>query len=156
MTGKAEVARQRQSLDATFERAKELTDSELLSDFARYLCVLVSGFLEQAVVELLIEYARRHSNKQIQRHIDRTLRRKISNLNSQKLVQLLGAFDQEWSESLKRFLIDEPKDAVDSVINLRNAIAHGRPVGLTMTRIQKYYDHVKNVVDQISRICLPN
>ena len=49
MTGKAEVDRQRQQLDATFKRAANLgADAELLSDYARHLCVLVSGFLEQA------------------------------------------------------------------------------------------------------------
>ncbi len=56
MTGRAEVDRQRQQLDTTFSRASGLdADAELLSDFARYLCVLVSGFVEQATIELLIE-----------------------------------------------------------------------------------------------------
>jgi hypothetical protein len=60
MNGRAEVERLRQHLDATFKRIGSVdSDLELLSDFARYLCVLVSGYIERAVAELLLEHARR-------------------------------------------------------------------------------------------------
>lgn len=59
MTGRAEVGRLRQVLEDTFKRAEKVGgDTELQSDFARYLCVLVSGFLEKAVAELILEHAR--------------------------------------------------------------------------------------------------
>ena len=47
-------------LDATFERYRRLdpsVDLEVQSDFARYLCVLVAGYLETAVAELVLEHA---------------------------------------------------------------------------------------------------
>jgi len=70
MTGRAEVYRLRQVLDDTFKRATAIgPDPELQSDFARYLCVLVSGFLEKAVVEVILEHSRRHSQPSIQRFI---------------------------------------------------------------------------------------
>jgi hypothetical protein len=60
MNGRAEVWRLKQRLDATFERAGRVgSDLELQSDFARYLCVLVSGYMEKAVVELVLEHSRR-------------------------------------------------------------------------------------------------
>ena len=91
MNGKAVVAALRQRLDATFERIGQVSDdveSELLSDFARYLCVLVSGFLEQSVVELVLEHVRRNSNRTVQRHIEARLRRQFANANSQRLIDL--------------------------------------------------------------------
>lgn len=56
MNGRAEVWRLRQRLDATFKRVNLApADAELQSDFSRYLCVLVSGYVETAVTELILE-----------------------------------------------------------------------------------------------------
>ena len=63
----------RTSLNATFDRASGVQgNSELLSDFARYLCVLVSGFLEQAVIELAMGHVRLQSSQGVQRYVDRS------------------------------------------------------------------------------------
>ncbi len=71
MTGRAEVHRLKQVLDDTFKRAAKVGgDPELQSDFARYLCVLVSGFFEKAIAELILEHSRRHASPAIQRFVD--------------------------------------------------------------------------------------
>jgi hypothetical protein len=67
--GRAEVASLKKRLDATFLRASSVTtEAELLSDFARYLCVLVCGFLDQAVMALLLEHARQRSQPSVLRY----------------------------------------------------------------------------------------
>lgn len=155
MTGKAEIARHRQQLDTVFARAAGLgAEAELLSDFARYLCVLVSGFLEQAVVELLIEYARRHSDTRVQQHVEQRIRQ-LTNLKAKRLIDVFGSFDSGWRLELEGILADEYKDAVNGIVDLRNAIAHGRHVGVTMNRVQDYYGRVKAVVDRLARLCVP-
>lgn len=155
MTGRAEVERQRQKLDATFKRASNIGgDAELLSDFARYLCVLVSGFLEQAVIELVLEHVRTRSDISIQRHVEQGLRR-FTTANTQRIIELLGSFDSDWHIDLEKYLVDEYKDAVNSVIDLRHTISHGRSVGVTMARVQDYYVRVKHVVEHIADLCSP-
>jgi predicted LPLAT superfamily acyltransferase len=157
MTGRAEVARLKQRLDATFKRADALTgDAEILSDFARYLCVLVSGYLEQAVIELLLEYVRKHASPAVQRHVERRLRR-FTNANAEKLTTLLGSFDPDWRKDLEGFLVDEHKDAVDGIVSLKNRISHGRVegVGVTIARAKEYYVRVNDVVARIADLCLP-
>jgi hypothetical protein len=155
MIGKAEVARQRQQLDATFKRAADLgADAEVLSDFARYLCVLVSGFLEQAVIELLIEYVRTHSDGRVQQYSEQRLRQ-LANLKAQRLIEILGSFDPDWRRDLEGLLVDEYKDALDGIVDLRNTIAHGRYAGVTMMRVQAYYDRIKTVVERVSNLCVP-
>jgi RiboL-PSP-HEPN len=156
MTGKAEVERQKQRLDATFKRASLIgAEAELLSDFAQYLCVLVSGFLEQAVIELVLEHVRKQSAGSVQRHVEPRLRR-FTNANSHRIVELMGSFDPDWRKDLEEFLVDEYKDAVNSVVNLRHGISHGRSAGVTMTRVQEYYLRVKQVVDHVANLCAPN
>ena len=148
------MARQRQRLDATFKRARELpAEAEYLSDFARYLCVLVCGFLEQATTELLLEYTRENcDDERILLRMERTLRR-ITNLNAEALLTTLGNFDSEWRNTLQIFLIDEFKDSVDGIYALRNEIAHGRNVGVTMVRVGDYYARIKVVINKLEEIC---
>jgi hypothetical protein len=156
MTGRAEVERLKQKLDATFGRALGVQgDAELLSDFARYLCVLVAGFLEQSMQELILEYSRNSASTAVQRYVESQIRR-FTNVNAERLVQLLGSFNQDWQVNLKDYLVDERKDAVNSVLDLRHAISHGRYAGgITMARIRGHYDQIKKVVDRVADVCDP-
>jgi len=155
MTGRAEVARQRRQLDTTFARARDLhADVELLSDFARYLCVLVSGYVEQTTIELLIEYARTHSDPRIQRHVERGVRQ-VTNLNSQRLIDVVGTMDPAWRSELEDFIVDEYKDALDGIVALRNSVAHGRYVGVTLSRAIAYYTRVKKIIDRVADLVIP-
>ncbi|MDE0024937.1 MAG: HEPN domain-containing protein [Spirochaetaceae bacterium] len=155
MTGRAEVARQRRQLDTTFARARDLhADVELLSDFARYLCVLVSGYVEQTTIELLIEYARTHSDPRIQRHVERGVRQ-VTNLNSQRLIDVVGTMDPAWRSELEDFIVDEYKDALDGIVALRNSVAHGRYVGVTLSRATDYYTRVKKIIDRVADLVIP-
>jgi len=155
MTGRAQVDREKQRLDNTFKRASGIKeDLELSADFARYLCVLVSGFLEQAVIEILFEYTRQRSAESIQRYVGSKLRR-FTTANAQNVTDLVGSLDPDWQVDLRAYLVDEHKDAVDSVVNIRHAVAHGRFVGVTMASVNRYYQRVKEVVDHIADLCLP-
>lgn len=155
MTGRAQVQREQQRLDDTFKRASGVTGNpELSSDFARHLCVLVSGFLEQAIIELLVEYVRQRSPESIQRHVGQRLRR-FTSPKANNIIELFGSFDLGWQADLEKYLVDEYKDAVDGVVALRHNIAHGRDTGVTMSSVQSYYNRVKKVVEHIGNLCLP-
>lgn len=155
MNGRAEVKRLEQRLDAAFKRISDVgTDIEVQSDYARYLCVLVSGFLEKAVSELVLEHARRTGAPTLQRYVELNTRR-FTNANAQRLQNLLGSFDPNWRNELEKILVDELKDAVDSIVNLKNTIAHGGSVGVTYQRAHDYYLRIKRVVGKISDLCAP-
>jgi hypothetical protein len=155
MTGRAEVKRLKQRLDATFKRVGSVgSDLELQSDLARYLCILVSGYLEKAVSELVVEHARRTGAPSLQRFVDQRTKN-FTNAKSQKLYNLVGDFDPEWRSSLEMHFSGELKDAVDSVVDLRNNIAHGQSVGVTYARVCDYYSRVQRAVDYIADLCDP-
>lgn len=157
MTGREEVHRLTQRLDATFARARGAAvggEPELQSDLAKYLCVLVSGYVERCSAELVSEHSRRTGPRTFERFVDRHARRP-QNLNAEKLKQFVGAFDPIWAESLGAYLVDERKAALDSVVALRHAIAHGQPAEVTLVRIQDYWNQVKKVIDKVANLCLP-
>jgi RiboL-PSP-HEPN len=152
MTARQEVSRLTQRLNGTFERVSKLGDDlELRADFARYLCVLVSGYLEAAVVECAGWYATRRSAPPVAAYVSRNLEH-FANPNAERLLQLVGSFNADWRASVEEFLVDERKEAVDSVVALRNQIAHGESVGVTYVRIKAYYDAVREVVSFVANL----
>jgi len=153
MNGNLEIHRRKQRLDSAFTRAERLdADAEILSDFAKYLCVLVSGFLEKSIVEVLLEYSRKHSDPRIQRHIEKRLDR-LTNLKAGRLIETMGSFDPRWQVDLESYIVDERKDALDSIVDLRNRIAHGKDAGITMKNLKEYYGRVCDVVKHVSEMC---
>lgn len=153
-TGRLVIYTHKSRVDAAFRRATQVSDPELLADYAKYLCILVSGYLEKAFSEIVLEHAREVAAPSVQRFVERTTRR-FTNANSEKILKLLGNFDNDWKSSMEAFLIDERKAAVDSVLNLRNSIAHGSNIGLTFTRMQTYYSSIVEVVDYAQNLCIP-
>ncbi len=85
------------------------------------MCVLVSGFLEQATIELLID-----------------------------------SFDPEWRSELETFIVDEYKDALDGIVDLRNTVAHGGYAGgVTLSRVDGYYARIKTIIDRVADLLTP-
>ena len=156
MTGRAEVDRLKRRLDATFERVRAADiDTELRSDLAKYLCVLVSGYIEKAVEEFILEHARRTGAPTLQRFVS-SKTKYFPNPKAKAIQELLGSFDPKWRQELQNFLADGSNEAVDSIVNLRNQIAHGISVGLSYHNICSYYQQAQSVVDQIGKICVPD
>jgi len=147
---KALCASYRSRLDAAFQRADSLPkdDLEILSDYARYLCILTSGFVETMVTELALDHCRTCSSQRVSNYVESQLKR-LQNVNTERLCQFVGAFDPVWRDELEAFLEGERKDALDSVVNLRNKIAHGESVGLTLARIGEYRVRIVEIVDHV-------
>jgi hypothetical protein len=114
----------------------------------------VAGFLEQAVIEIALEHIRTHSQASVLRYVEGRLRR-FTSANAQNVIELIGSFDPDWRTDLEVFLVDQYKDAVNSVVDLRHTIAHGRFTGVTVASVQSYYERVKKVVEHCVQLCIP-
>lgn len=155
MNGRVEVYRLETRLNAAFSRAKATPDLETQGDLAKHLCVLVSGYLEVSIKALLLEHTRARSGTSVQRYVDSHLKR-FSNPNAGKVLGLLGSFDVDWRHDMEGFLVDEKKDALDSVIALRNQIAHGETPGVSLARIEAYFEEVKAVIERVADLSCPH
>ena len=74
-------------LDATFGRIGGIDHSEfeLRADFARYLCVLVNGYLEQSIRNACAEYARRRAQPSVANYVVKATSR-LSSLKAGNLT----------------------------------------------------------------------
>jgi hypothetical protein len=155
MNGRAEVARLRMRLEATFSRVPSSSaDLEIQADYAKYLCVLVSGFFENAVVALVLHYAEQRSAPEIASFVERQLDR-WTNPNTEKVLALFGSFSSDWRTELEGFLVDERKDSVNSLVSLRHKIAHGESVGTSLSQVRAHFKVVLEVVDFLSELTQP-
>ncbi|MBZ0145793.1 MAG: hypothetical protein K8F56_19700 [Rhodocyclaceae bacterium] len=123
-------------------------DPEHQADYAKYLCILVSGFVETAFEELAIEHCRRRASPTVLSFAARKLARP-QNLKAEPLLRLLGSFEASWRVELEGFLAGERKDALDSLVDLRNKIAHGDTVTVSLIAVKRYYKAVREVVEFI-------
>ncbi len=148
-----ELERQRDKLDALFKRVESLDkDPELQAHFARYLCVLVSGFLENALEEIFGTYAEKQAAPSVANYVKSQLGN-IQNPKMERILQLSGAFNPTWRKELGDTIPPEVRDAVDSVVNTRNQIAHGEQTGISYVTMQAYYEQIKKLVELLRRQC---
>lgn len=155
MIGRSEYVRRRNRLDATFKRIPDASsDLELQSDYAKYLCVLVSGFFEKTIVALVLDYVSRNASPAILLHVEKELDR-WTNPNVEKIFQLLASFSQQWRNYAELYLVDERRASVLSLVALRHQIAHGESVGTSLSQVKAHYKHVVDVLDFLADLLDP-
>ena len=151
----SQVRREQQRLDNLFVKITAFSDDiELQSHWARYLCICVSGFLENSVRMIYSQYAKNKSTPQIANFVESQLD-EFQNPKMEKILRLTGLFSREWESNLRKDTEGELKDSVDSIVSNRNNIAHGQDVAITYVRIKIYYQNALKVVDLIENQCNP-
>ncbi len=146
-----ELSRQIQKLDRLFGLTKELADGEMSiqSHWARYLCVLVSGFVENALKEIYSDYIKKSSSPSVAGYAIKNLLT-LNNPKAEKVQQVAQSFKEDWGKELGTFMGEMGrKDAIDSVMNNRHQIAHGKEIGITIISLRQYFDKILEVVDLI-------
>jgi hypothetical protein len=148
-----EVNFRRRKLTAAFEKAKKL-DAELQADYARLLCVLLSGFFERSLAEIILAYAHERAAPQICAFLEAGLRR-LSNVDKGRLLTVIGSLDEGWRLQVDAFVVDERLAALNSIVGLRNDIAHGGGGGVSLLQVEKYWESLQEIVDWVDRLLIP-
>lgn len=153
----AKVSQEAQRIRSLIQRTQKACaeDIELSSHWAKYLCVLSSGFLENSIAEIYGDF----SDKSAHEPVARYTRARLSTINNPKaetFAKTAGAFKADWEVDLRTFMEDEGrKDAVDSIMRLRHLIAHGREkdAGVTVARISDYLERSIQILEYIETQC---
>jgi hypothetical protein len=141
-------------IDAVFALvSRHIVDEEMLAHWACYLCVLASGLIEVSLRSILTKYVKDRSHPDVTNFVETRLQG-VTNLNEEKVYQLLSSFNPAWGEKFRQRRTDVQKAALDSVIANRNQIVHGGPVGLTIVRMKDYYREIMSVLNLIDRECV--
>jgi hypothetical protein len=144
-----EIGRLKNQLDELYIRAdpREISDPEIAGDLARYLCIRVSGYLEQATAIILRDHCAKNSWGMVQQFavswLDRT-----PNLSKDALVKLVRRFNNQTADELDEFLsVEERGSGLNALIGLRNNIAHGRQQGMSREQAWDYFALVELIIE---------
>lgn len=133
-------------------------DLSLQSDWAKYLCVLVSGYLEQGIKEIMIEYASKCASPNISRYIDRSWPNS-KNMKFEAIKDILEKCDENWSIKFEEWIKenDTRKDHLNSLVKWRNEISHGNDTntnGVTRNTVKERWETAKKIVKKVEEIVL--
>ena len=130
-------------------------DIELQGHWGRYLCVVAAGFVENGLQTIYSEYAVNSASDPVARYVISRLET-IYNPNAQRFIDVAGSFNSAWREELEEYLQGDDgsrKEALDSIMNNRNQIAHGKNVGITVHRVRDYIERCVEVLEFIEDQC---
>ena len=150
-----EVSRQIQKLKALFNRTSEVSaqEVEIQAHWAKYLCVLSAGLLENGLYELYADFCRRAASPPVVGFANRFLSR-IQNPKTGKFMEVASSFKNAWGEELKSFVENEGrKEAIDAIMAHRHRIAHGKDSDITIVRLKVYLGKAIDVLEFIERQC---
>lgn len=147
-----EIGRQQQRLDDLFSKAKLLADTEMQAHWCRYLCVLVSGYIENSVRETFSEVALTRSDPVVANFVQNRLRQ-FQNPKMGNILDLLAAFSQQWKLDLETSTDGQLSESINSIVGNRHKIAHGDSVSLTLSSLRQYYRDAIRVIELLRQQC---
>lgn len=151
------------SLNKQYNQIKKLIEEtrkscgdnfELQGHWAKYICVLSAGFLENAISEVYIKLVNSSSSPSVSNFTQRVLE-KIQNPKSSKFIEVASSFKKEWGIELEVFLNNDEdlKDSIDSIMRNRHLIAHGKNTTISVVKIKEQLERSIKVIEFIERQC---
>lgn len=140
------------SLLFNYFQVLELED-ELRSHVAKYLTVLISGIYEDTIKNLLKESIQRESlTKETRNFIFKQIDIIFRNPSHNNINKLLSKFNKEWLIKLREKIKEENWEALNSIVNNKNNIAHGDRCDITFNDIKNYYDTSKIIIIELDNL----
>lgn len=123
---------------------------------AKYLAVLISGYLEQALKEILLEYASSVSNPILLNYVRKTWPISL-NMKTESIKKLLASFNEQWANKFNIWLEqkDSRKADINSIVAWRNAVAHGQEAnqtGITLVSVKEKFETVVELVAFVEEV----
>ncbi len=118
-----------------------------------YLITFMSGIYEESIEIILREKIMRSGRKYIINYVNSMIHEKFRNPTYKNVRKLLEKFDKNWVEKLKT-IPDRNKTALSSVVNSKNALAHGVTFDVTLAEAIQYYNDSRVVIERLDDIIL--
>ncbi|RYX86608.1 hypothetical protein EON83_00050 [bacterium] len=140
-----------QRLDNLFQIASRVSDPREQSEWAKYLCILVSGLIESSLRNLIEDYCQKKSSPNVSRYALRDIDR-LTNCKTGKIHSTLESFDAQWALDFNSNMNSQSRmpeelfNSINSVISNRHIFAHGGSAGMSLGNITKFYHDTKKVI----------
>ena len=135
-------------IDQLLKIATAVKDDEVKALLSNYICVLVSGYIETSIQDIISEYTKPRSHGSVSGFVVGRLKR-FTNANTEKIGNMLNNFNQDWKSSFDSMLTEERRSAINSIVANRNLIAHGISTSISLRNVSEYYVRCKDVINEI-------
>lgn len=143
------IYRDRTRISASIQRYEAYKGQyRLMSDLSKYLCVVISGYLEQSIKRIFREFTKNSADLKILRYVDINLKF-FQSADVESIIQLTEKFSIDWADNLRAWMTLEIRTSVDSIVNTRHQIAHGVDTGITFSNVKKYYLNINRLIDYL-------
>lgn len=112
-------------------------DGALSAAIVQNCCVRAVGATEGAIRLAIRTYCQRRSCAEVSSYVSRQLAG-FYNPKASKIEELLGSFSGFWAEEFRVFAKGEIKDALDSLVENKNRIAHSEPSGIGVATLRPW------------------
>ena len=126
-------------------------DINLMGHWGNYLCVLTAGYLENGLRSVYSDFVQNSASPHVAR-FSVSILELVTNPRANRFVEIARRFNPDWASGLEIYLDEDDgrrKNAVDSIMNNRHLIAHGKPTTVTVGRIKQYLPNCVEVVEFI-------
>ena len=152
-----EILDHQAKLQDLFDEANRLYNSgsigtDLFVQLTWYLCVRTSGFLENSVQIILLEYVQSKTpDIATQNYVEKNLN--FINADYNSILGTVRHFNENWRTSLRQNNVQQYKSVLNNLVENRNQIAHGRNSQITIQELQGYFKDVQDLVTLLHNTC---
>ena len=123
----------------------------------RYAIIKACGTIERAFKSLVADHAENMQSQQVKNFLQNKVRESSMNPKENNITQLLKSFDPQWSTDFCNKLKilpdkDRKKQSLHSLVEARNAFAHGGNPTTTIGQVKVYFcdsREIMGIVDEI-------
>ena len=127
-------------------------NTDLFVQLTWYLCVRTSGFLENSVQIILLQYVQSKTlDVPTQNYVEKNL--KFVNADYNDIMRTIRRFNENWRTSLRQNNVQQYKSVLNNLVENRNQIAHGRDSKITIQELQGYFTQIKGLVLLLHNTC---
>jgi hypothetical protein len=129
-------------------------DLELQGHWGKYLCVLVSGFVENAISAVYIDFVSQAASPHVSQYTLKSLEA-IQNPKAQRFINVASQFKKEWGVELETYFKENPdiKNAIDSIMQNRHLVAHGKSTSISVSRVSEYLEKSIKLIEFLEAQC---
>ena len=131
-------------------------DPRLDAHLAAYVCVLLTGAIEDAIERMVSLRMGSLGDSEIERYVVKVVGQRFRNPDWSAISGLLGEFSEEYKRawSIRFPPGDRVNESLRSILAIKNALAHTGSITLyvTLRDVQTYYDDVIPAVDELEQI----
>ncbi len=136
-----------QRIDVIYKMLGDFSPDQtfLIAQLANYTCILLSAYIERAVVGLINDYCAKRGAPTVAAFVASQIGR-FQNPSSDKVERLLVGFGEPISARVRTLLTEEVRSAVDSVVSNRNNLAHGRNATVTFSMLKTWDSKIRALI----------